>query len=391
MARGVRVAVATTHPIQYQAPWFRALAARPEVELEVGFAWIPDAAAQGVGFGVPFEWDEPLRAGYASVELARGGGRAALSRFGGLRLRAPGCWLTGRFDAVVTTGWNAWALVQVALAARRLGLPVVVRGDSCGGVRRPLAVRLTHRALLRLYAALLVVGQRNRDFYVGYGVPNARLFDCPHFVDNERFARSADAARPWRAERRARWGVPEGAVCLLFAGKLAAVKNVGGLLAALERARAAAPRLHLLVVGEGAGRARLERHAVARALPVSWVGFLNQSEMPAAYAAADLLVLPSHSETWGLVVNEAMACGLPALVSDAVGCAPDLVRAGETGWTFRAGDVAGLAGVLVEAAASAPELARRGAAARRLVHERYSVERAVEGTLEALASVVRSA
>jgi glycosyltransferase involved in cell wall biosynthesis len=380
----VRVAVATTHPIQYQAPWFRALAERPELELEVGFAWVPDAAAQGAGFDVAFEWDLPLREGYRSVELERRGRAPRLSTFAGLRLRDPARWLAGRFDAVVVTGWNAWALVQVALAARRLGIPALARGDSRGGVPRPLAVRMGHRLLLRLHAAFLVVGRRNRDFYRSYGVDPGRLFDCPHFVDNSRFARAAEAARAERAALRARFGVPAGAVCALFAGKLQPVKEVGLLITALERARTRAGDLHLLVAGDGSERAALERQARERSLPVSFAGFLNQTELPAAYAATDLLVLPSRSESWGLVVNEAMACGLPALVSDAVGCAPDLVVEGETGWTFPAGEVDALAERLAAAAGRRAELPSLGARARARVESGHSVERAVEGTLAAL-------
>lgn len=387
----MRLAIATTHPVQYQAPWFRALSGCSGLELEVGFAWLPPPAAQGTGFGVAFEWDLPLLEGYRWRELERRGARAELSRFGGLRLRDPRRWLARGFDAVLVTGWNALALVQVAFAARRIGLPVIARGDSRGGVRRPLAARLAHRALLRLYAAFLVVGRRNREFYLEYGIRPERLFACPHCVDNERFGRSADAARARREELRARWSVPPAAVCALFAGKLQPVKNLDGLLAALEKARVRAPGLHLLIAGEGAERARLEATARDRALPVSWTGFLNQSELPAAYAAADLLVLPSHSESWGLVVNEAMACGLPAIVSDAVGCAPDLVFEGETGWIVRCGDEVALADRLVEASSSPAELARRGAAARELVRERFSIERAADGTLEALASVAAAA
>lgn len=383
----MRVALATTHPIQYQVPWFRALAEQPEIELEVGFAVVPDAAAQGVGFGVPFEWDVPLLDGYRWIELERARGRPELSRFGGLRLRRPRRWLAKGFDAVVVTGWNSRALLQVALAARRLGLPVVARGDSRGGLRRPLHIRLGHRLLLRLYRAFLVVGRRNSDFYKGYGVRPESLFPCPHFVDNARFERESSEARLQRAELRQRWGVPESSLCALFAGKIAPVKNLDGLLAALELAQAGRSGLHLLVVGEGAERKRLEQMATDRALPVSWSGFLNQREMPSAYAAADLLVLPSRSESWGLVVNEAMASGLPAIVSDAVGCAPDLIVEGETGWTFPAGDAPALASRLALVANSADRLLEMGSRAKFRVDEEYSVARAVRGTLDALATV----
>src|SRR6185295_8256333 len=143
-----------------------------------------------------------------------------LSRFFGIRLRAPRRWLReGRFDALVVTGWNSFALVQAALAAKRLRLPLLVRGDSNDLRRRGAPARLVHRAFLPLFDAFLVVGKSNRRFYRRSGVPERKLFDCPHFVDNERLARQHAEALPRRAELRGRWGVPADAVCALFAGK----------------------------------------------------------------------------------------------------------------------------------------------------------------------------
>jgi glycosyltransferase involved in cell wall biosynthesis len=127
-------------------------------------------------------------------------------------------------------------------------------------------------------------------------------------------------------------------------------------IAAIEQCKGAP--VHLLMVGDGPLRDECEQYATDRALPVSFTGFLNQGFMPDAYALADLLVLPSKAETWGLVVNEAMACGIPALVSDGSGCAPDLIIEGETGLTFPVCDVSALSRAL-RAYASAPLRARR--------------------------------
>ncbi|HET9765197.1 MAG TPA: glycosyltransferase family 4 protein, partial [Thermoanaerobaculia bacterium] len=331
-----RLGLVSTHPIQYQVPWFAALAAHPRLDVDVGFGCLPDAQAQGVGFGTAFAWDLPLLDGYRSTELARHQAPPRLSTFFGIRLRRVADWLRAqRFDALVVTGWNSYALVQTALAARRLRLPLLVRGDSNDLRRRGLPARLFHRTFLRLFDAFLVVGKSNRRFYRRSGVPEAMLFDCPHFVDNERLAHQHGEALPRRAELRARWGVPGDAVCALFAGKLVAVKNVPELFAAVRIAVEQAPRLHLLVAGEGPLGDELRATAAREKLPVTFAGFLNQSEIPAAYVATDFLVLPSRSETWGLVVNEAMACGLPAVVSDGVGCAEDLVEPGATGFVYR--------------------------------------------------------
>ena len=118
-----------------------------------------------------------------------------------------------------------------------------------------------------------------------------------------------------------------------------------------------------------------------------FTGFVNQTEMPKAYAASDALVLPSTSETWGLVVNEAMASGLPAIVSDQVGCGSDLVLPGETGEVFTCGAVAELTSILARLAGARSFLSELGAQAQRLV-QRYSPSEAVRGTVAAVECVV---
>jgi len=380
-----RLGVASTHPIQYQVPWFAALAADPRIDLHVGYGWLPDPQAQGVGFAKAFAWDLPLLDGYRWSELERRNSRPRLSTFLGIRLRRVAEWLRAqRFDALVVTGWNSFALVQAALAARRLRLPLLVRGDSNDLRRRGAVARLVHRACLPLFDACLVVGKSNRRFYRRGGVPERKLFECPHFVDNERLSRQHADWLPRRAEIRARWGVPAEAVCALFAGKLVEVKNVPEAFAALRIAAARAPRLHLLVAGDGPLGDELRTTAASERLPVSFAGFLNQSEIPAAYAAADFLVLPSRSETWGLVVNEAMACGLPAVVSDRVGCAEDLVEPGVTGFVYRGGSAEELAARLVDIAGEGEARRAMGERARQRVLAGYTVERAVDGTLAAL-------
>lgn len=390
----MKLKLATTHPIQYQVPWFRALAAQSSLDFEVGYAVLPDDTAQGAGFGVPFAWDIPLLDGYRWRLLDRGGRSgddADLESFRGLRLRHPGRWLTSDTSAMLVTGWNSLALVQLIFAARRRRIPVLVRGDS--HLRRPrrLAIRLLHRLFLRLFAAFMVVGEANRAFYRSHGIPEERLFDCPHFVDNERFSAAAAAARPSRGEHRRRWGLTDQAVVVCFAGKLIATKNIPELLTALALARRSRPELELLVVGDGELRRELETSARELGVPTAWTGFLNQSELPQAYASADLLVLPSLGETWGLVVNEALACGLPVIASDRVGCVPDLVHPGRTGETYSSGQPAELADRLVLLAANAELRASEGAAGRQLVAARYSVTQAVDGTLAALSRVARAA
>jgi glycosyltransferase involved in cell wall biosynthesis len=186
---------------------------------------------------------------------------------------------------------------------------------------------------------------------------------------------------------RDRWNIPPDAFCFLFAGKLQAKKHPLDLLEALRLALAnpSTPRLHLLMVGSGELEQACRAFVASCALPVSFAGFLNQGEITDAYVAADALVLPSDSgETWGLVVNEAMACGLPAIVSDQVGCAEDLIEVGQTGAIFPCRDVEALAQSLRSMAADPAGAARMGMTAQARLTRSHGVEQARDGLLLAL-------
>jgi glycosyltransferase involved in cell wall biosynthesis len=362
----LKLAIVETHPIQYKAPLFRKLAADPRLDLKVFFAMVPDAAQQGAGFGVAFEWDAPLLAGYPHEVLANGAKRPSVTAFAGCdtpgiygRLRAL------RPDAVLVNGWVAKTCLQALWACKRLGIPCLVRGEA--NLLRPRAAwkHALHGLLLRQYAGWLAIGSANREFYRFHRCPEARIFWVPYAVDNDFFAAQAIARSGKRRELRAAFGLPADAVVFLFAGKLEAKKRPADLLAAVARLPAdLKSRVNVLIAGDGSLRDDCERRARAENLPVAFAGFLNQSRLPDAYAAADVLVLPSDAgETWGLVVNEAMASGRPAVLSRAAGCCADLVVENETGRSFECGDVAALADVLAGYARDPAAAARHGAAA----------------------------
>lgn len=383
----MKLAMVTTHPIQYQVPWLRMLAARPDVELQVFFAMVPDAAEQGREFGVSFAWDLPLLDGYRYKVLQNRARRPSLTAFAGCD--TPGIYAeirSGRFDAVIVNGWVAKSCVQALFACMLSGTPCVVRGEVNGIRPRAAWKRVMHRLLLSRYAAVLCIGARNREYCRARGITPARLFSTPYCIDNRRFANSAaDWLRRFTREQlRARFGLNQDRVTLLFSGKFVEKKRPGDLILALKRAVAAGTtNAQILMVGAGPLEPVLRE--MAGGLPVSFTGFLNQSEIAAAYAASDCLVLPSDSgETWGLVVNEAMACGLPALVSDQVGCAADLVRSGETGAVFPCGDLDALGRLIIDLSARPDELRRQGERARRLVFADYNFECVVEGVMSAL-------
>lgn len=384
--RGPRVAVVATHPIQYHAPWFRALVAEG-VDLHVLFALLPDAGRQAVGFGTGFEWDVPILRGYPWSLLGQTRREPDLGKFLGLRSAGLGRALaTLAPDAVVLTGWNALPLVQGLLAAIRLGVPTVVRGESNALRPRPPWREAGQRALLASFDAFVAIGKANRAFYERNGARPERIVDGGYFVDEEHFEELRGREMPRRAERRRRWGVPEGACCFLFVGKLQPKKRPLDFLAALERVarRSPAGAVHGLVVGSGELEAEARTAAAENGVPITFAGFLNQSEIGAAYAAGDVLVLPSDwGETWGLVVNEGMLFGLPAVVSDRVGCGPDLVTGGETGRIAPFGDANALADAMEGLVRDAETRKAMGAKARARSLG-YSPRRGARATLEAV-------
>jgi glycosyltransferase involved in cell wall biosynthesis len=384
----LKLAIAATHPVQYQVPWYRALARREGVDLTVYFALLPGPRQQGVGFGTDFAWDVPLLDGYRWEELENTAREPSLGGF--FTSRTPGveaALARDRPEAVIVGGWNALPLLQVLRACRRLGIPCLVRAESSGLRRRAIWMRAAHRWLLARFEACLAIGRANREFYLRNGVPAERIFPVPYFVDNERFAAQAAARMPERDSIRAGWGVAPEEICFLFAGKLVRKKRVLDFLAACANARRSDPRIRALVVGTGEMEGVARGYAARHEAGAEFAGFLNQSEISRAYVAADCLVLPSdYGETWGLVVNEAMVHGLPAIVSDRVGCGPDLVIDGKTGRIFPFGDVDALARTLLAMSADGAARAEMGRRARAHVAS-YSAERAVDGTLQAVAYV----
>ncbi len=283
------------------------------------------------------------------------------------------------------SGWHSITLVRAILACGRRGIPLLYRGDTHLADRGTSPLwRVRTRWLLRRFVRYLSVGRRAREYLGSFGVPDTLIHDSPHAVHNEFFAESARPlqAPAKRAKVRSELDVSEDAFVVLFVGKLEPKKRPDDLLRALPLLEKPAV---LLVVGSGTLEQECRELAAELAVDVRWCGFMNQSELGRAYGMSDCLALPSGwGETWGLVVNESMACGLPCVVSDRVGCGPDLVESSHTGEIFPFGDPAGLA--------RAVERVRSGESRAEACRERvrnFSFDVATEGLLAACRASVR--
>lgn len=392
MNRKIRMAYVVSHPIQYQAPLLRLLAKQPELEFKTFFF---DQATAGphhdVGFGQTIEWDVPLLQGYASETLSKS---KALGTFWHPDVERRLC--SGDFEVIWVHGHNHPTLLRIIRAAHRQGIKVLMRGDSHPSIAHPNPLRRSMRELvLKRYfsqcSAFLCIGERNREFYVERGVPEEKLFDMPYAVDNDFFQARAAEARPNREVLRNSLGLRPGRPIILYAGKLQDRKGPMDLIEAyihMAPDSRTDPHPYLLFAGSGPQQKELERRAKRSGFgSIRFLGFQNQTQLPALFDLCDLLVLPSRWEPWGLVVNEAMNAAKPVVVSDVAGCAPDLVSAAN-GWIFRAGDVNSLRDVLSAAVADVSRLVAMGKHSLDRIR-RCSYERDVEALMGATDWVLR--
>ncbi len=392
MASPPRLGVLATHPIQYHAPLWRALADR--LDLHVYFAHRQTAEGQAAaGFGVAFEWDVPLLDGYAHTFLTNEATHPSTEGFRGCSTpEIADIIARERFDAFLVTGWYNRSFWQAMRACWRTGTPLMVRGDSQLATPRRWWLRAAKESFYRWFIprfdAYLLVGQRSEEYYLHYGAEPSAMHFVPHYVDNAWFRERAEQARQQAAGPRAEFGIDDEAAVLLFVGKFIPKKRPADLIAAASRLAERGHRVEVVFVGSGELEAALRADAAQAAVPVHFAGFKNQSELPAYYVGADVLVLPSDGgETWGLVVNEAMACGLPAVVSEAAGCAPDLINPGQTGYGFPLGDLPALAGALERMLRRRGDPDVRRALAAKM--DTYSLATATDGVLRAVEAARR--
>jgi glycosyltransferase involved in cell wall biosynthesis len=283
-------------------------------------------------------------------------------------------------DALLVFSWSYRSNLAV-LRHFKGKIPIFFRGDSHLLDEQPGLKTGLRRTLLRwVYRHVdyaFYVGENNRQYFRKHGLKAEQLLFAPHAVDNRRFQENASAKTAEALAWRRQLGIPQDAIVFLFAAKLESKKDPELLLNAF--ARMDHPKAYLVMVGNGpleaALKAQYPNHPRILFLP-----FQNQSQMPLVYRLGQVFVLPSRgpAETWGLAINEAMACGLAVVASTKVGCATDLVRPGQNGYVFEAGQPESLHSALGQLLQEPARIAEMGQASLQRITD-WSIGKAVDG------------
>jgi len=385
-----RVLAIASHPVQYMAPLFRRMAEEPALDLEVAYCSLRGAAAAGYDpdFQTAVQWDVPLLDGYPWTEVPNQG--SGEESFWGLRNSGLRELIAARrFDAVLcylgyrcASFWIARRAARAARAAFLFGTDAHSLAPRDAKGWKVWAKKLWWPLLFRQADQIFVPSSGTLQMMESLGIVRDRITLTPYAVDNDWWkARSAEVDR---GSVRAGWQVGPETPVILFCAKLASWKRPMDLLLAF--AEAAIPGAVLVYAGEGSERKRLEQAAARLGVQssVRFLGFVNQSELPALYTAADVMALPSEYEPFAVVVNEAMCCGCPVIASDQVGATRDLVAPVRPEFVFPAGDVSALAKTLQLAFADR-EMLRETARRCYAQVETNSPQRTVAATVEAVA------
>ncbi|HDH31533.1 MAG TPA: glycosyltransferase family 1 protein [Candidatus Wolfebacteria bacterium] len=380
-----KLAILTSHPIQYQVPLFKKIAEHPKINLTVYF--YRDIGIKGAQFdsefGKKIRWDIPLLEGYNYIFL-----KNSFDVIGKLKKQD--------YDAILVHGWNYFSSWLAFIAAFIAKTPVFLHGENPlnqevlkSGFKRKIKKVILGRLFKRI-SAFLYIGEENKKFYEYYGVPEKKLFFAPYAVDNSRFIAASKELRIKNYELREKLGIKKDDVVILFTGKFIEKKRPMDLLKAYKKLKNLKTEklkneITLVFVGSGQLEKHLRKYVKENNLQdIHFIGFKNQTELPEYYAMADIFVLPSGSgETWGLVVNEAMCFGLSIITSDLVGCAADLVKSGENGYDFPVGDIDKLSEYLKELINNSKKRELFGKKSLEIV-KNYSYENDIESILEAL-------
>jgi 1,2-diacylglycerol 3-alpha-glucosyltransferase len=384
--RGVtmRLAVVTEIIAPYRIPVFNALAQHPDIRLQVIFLAETDPSLRQwqvhkdeIRF--PYDVLPSWRRRIGKYNLLLNSGAAAC-----LRTFAP--------DAVLCGGYNYLAAWNIASWTQKNGIPLLLWCESTARDARHnhRGVEVLKTQFLKKCDAFVVPGKGSAQYLRQFGIDNEAIFTAPNAVDNDFFSAMGDESRLDSNLRRT-LGLPER--YFLYSGRLVTEKGIFDLIDAYATLDAGL-REHVGLVFAGDGAQKTELMNRAKQVPsgrILFPGFLQKESLAQFYALADALILPTHSDTWGLVVNEAMACGLPIVVTDVAGCVADLIDHSVNGFVVPPQDSNRLASAMHTLAQDAPLCRKMGLSSRQRI-QAFSPEACASGIAQATSSVfVRAA
>ena len=345
----IKLAALVSHPIQYQAPLFREIAKQPNIDLKVFY--LSDKSAKEYmdkDFGCNINWDVPLLEGYNYDFLSTNGSKNKIAFFRPLTFGLVERLKKENFDALWVHGYSNPNCIRAIIDCNKLGLKVFHRGDSNINIKTNHLIKKYVKNFLlnwlfKKCSGFLSVGSLNKAYYFHYGVPEEKIFEMPYSVDNIYIQNLIQLYKKNRDLFRNSLNLQPGRPVILYASKMIPRKRPMDLLKAYIQMAGLGnnePKPYLIFVGDGQELIRLKKRAKETGWSsIKFLGFKNQSELPAYFDLCDVFVLPSQNEPWGLIVNEVMNAGKPIVVSDQVGCAPDLITHGSNGFIYPAGNI----------------------------------------------------
>jgi glycosyltransferase involved in cell wall biosynthesis len=387
-----RILAIASHPVQYMSPIFRRLAARPNIDLHVAYCSLDGAElAHDPEFDTAIRWDIPLLDGYSWTHVRKrwSGAEFLLGAYN------PGLWKIvreGNFDAALcftgyrcATFWIAWLAAISSRTAFLFGTDSTTLAPRDGRSWKTALKRLVWPRLFRLADQVIVPSSDSRDLMFSLGVPVDRVTLTPYSVDNDWWIQQAASVD--RNAIRATWGASASDIVILFCAKLQPWKRPFDLIRAFAKANV--PKAILVYAGEGPLRSELESEAALLGIAsrTRFLGFVNQSQLPAVYSSVDLMVLPSEYEPFAVVVNEAMCCGCPVIASDRVGAARDLIAPVCAEMIYPCGNIDALASILRSAAVDSARLEALADACSLHIRS-WSPEKNISATIEAVRAAV---
>jgi len=384
-----KIGIISTHPIQYYSPLYKAVSDHPEINLKVYYCHKQTQENHGEsGFGVKFDWDIDLLDGYKYKFLNNVSAKPNVDSIWGCD--TPEIYdeiKKEKFDAVIVSGWYVKSYIQAIWACWRTNTPVIVRSDSHLNTNRSFLRKIIkyplYRGFIPRFDAYLYVGKRSLEYLLYYGANREKMFFSPHTVDNKYFKENSKLNSSKLESVKTNLNIPHDSIIFLFVGKLIDIKRPMDFLESIKISYKTNKNIFGIMAGEGELKSKCVNFIKNNNLPVRCLGFVNQSKMPEIYALSDILVVTSESETWGLVVNEAMASGLTAICSVTVGCVNDLIIEDETGIFYKKGDIKELAENMSRLLKKNNKLDEMKIRAQEHI-QNYSVEKNVENIIKTL-------